>query len=81
MSRDPVLGRHESDVVQGGIFRSWAFDRGAAVALWRIAGGRVRIAPFAPLSKRAERALLAEADEVLAYLGMPAKEPVLEPAP
>ena len=81
VSRDPVLGSHEGDVVQGGIFRSWAFDRGAAVALWRIAGGRVRIAPFAPLPKRAERALLADADAMLIYLGMPSKEPVLEPAP
>ena len=62
VSRDPVLGAHERDVVQGGIFRSWAFAGGRAVGLWRIAGGRVRIAPFAPLAKRTEQALLADAD-------------------
>ncbi|GAA2752249.1 winged helix DNA-binding domain-containing protein [Amnibacterium kyonggiense] len=79
VSRDPVLGPHEPDVVTGGVFRSWAFSGGRAVALWRIAGGRVRIAPFAPLSKRAEAALLTDAAEVLAFLGLPAREPVLEP--
>jgi hypothetical protein len=80
VSRDPVLGMHESDVVTGGIFRSWAFAGGNAVALWRIAGGRVRIAPFAPLAKRTERTLLADAEAVVAYLGLPTKDPVLEPA-
>ncbi|WP_375387669.1 winged helix DNA-binding domain-containing protein [uncultured Amnibacterium sp.] len=78
VSRDPVLGAHEGNVVVGGIFRSWAFDAGRAVALWRIAGGRVRIAPFARLPRRTEQALLADAEAVVAYLGLPAKEPVLE---
>jgi hypothetical protein len=80
VSRDPVLGRYEQDVVTGGIFRSWLFVDGRAAGLWRIAGGRVRIAPFAPLPKPVERILIADAEAVLAYLGMPAKEPVLEPA-
>lgn len=79
VSRAAVLGAHDGDVVTGGIYRSWAFVGGRAVGLWRIAGGRVRIAPFAPLAKRTERALLADAEAVHAYLGMPAKEPVLEP--
>jgi hypothetical protein len=79
VSRDPVLGVHERDVVvAGGIFRSWAFAGGRAVALWRIAGGRVRIAPFAPLAPDTEEALLRDAAAVLAFLGMPPKDPVLE---
>jgi len=79
-SREPVLGAHDADVVAGGIFRSFALADGRAVAVWRIAGGRVRIAPFAPLPRRAERALLADAAAVGAFLGLPPKEPVLEPA-
>jgi hypothetical protein len=79
VSRDPVLGVHEpSVVVAGGIFRSWAFAGGRAVALWRIAGGRVHLAPFAPLAKRTEQALLHDAAAVLGYLGMPAKDPVVD---
>jgi hypothetical protein len=78
VSREPVLGEHEPAVVIGGIFRSWAFADGRAVGLWRIAGGRLRIAPFAPLAKRTEEALLRDAAAVLAHLGMPAKDPVLD---
>lgn len=81
VSREPVLGADEQQVVvAGGIFRSFAFSGGRAVGLWRIAGGRVRIAPFAPLPKRTEQALLRDAAAVLAYLGMPPKDPVLDPA-
>lgn len=79
VSRAPVLGPHEHDVVLGGVFRSFAFADGRAVGLWRIAGGRVRIAPFVPLPKRTQHALLHDAEAVLAYLGLPSKEPVLEP--
>jgi hypothetical protein len=81
VSREPVLGSHEHDVVLGGIFRSFAFADGRAVGLWRIAAGRVRIAPFARLPKRTEQTLLRDAEAVLAHLGLPPKEPVLEPLP
>ena len=79
VSRASVLGPHEHDVVAGGIFRSFAFSGGRAVGLWRIVGGRVRIAPFSPLPKRTGEALLRDAEGVLAFLGMPAKDAVLEP--
>ena len=79
VSREAVLGPHEPAVVAGGIFRSFAVDDGRAVAGWRIAGGRVRIAPFAPLPPATEHALLADAHAVLAFLGMPGRDPVLEP--
>jgi Winged helix DNA-binding domain len=82
VSREPVLGADEQQVVvAGGIFRSFVLASGSAVGLWRIASGRIRIAPFEPLSPRTEAALLRDADAVLAYLGLPAKEPVLEPVP
>ena len=77
-SRALVLGDRDSDVVTGGIFRSFAFADGRAVGLWRIEGGRVRIRPFAPLSQRMERALLVDARAVPAYLGLPPKDPVVE---
>jgi hypothetical protein len=80
VSRQPVLGAHDPDVVLGGVFRSFAMAEGRAVALWRIAGDRVRVAPFEPLAARAERVLLADAEAVAAYLGLPAKAPVLEAA-
>jgi hypothetical protein len=80
VSRRPVLGDHDPDVVLGGMFRSFAMAEGRPVALWRIAGGRVRVAPFARLAPGTEAALLEDADRVLAFLGLPAKEPVLEPA-
>lgn len=80
VSRQPVLGAHDPDVVLGGIFRSFAMAGGRPVALWRIAGDRVRIAPFEPLAARTGRLLLADAEAVVAYLGLPAKEPVLETA-
>ncbi|WP_158589995.1 winged helix DNA-binding domain-containing protein [Amnibacterium setariae] len=80
VSREPVLGAHDADVVAGGVFRSCALVEGRAAGVWRIAGGRVRIAPFAPLPRGPEAALLADAGAVLAFLGLPGKEPVLEPS-
>lgn len=79
VSRDAVLGPHEADVVAGGVFRSWLFVEGRAAGLWRIIRGRVRIAPFAPLPRRVEQELVADAAAVLHSLGMPGREPVLEP--
>jgi hypothetical protein len=81
VSRAPVLGAHDPDIVLGGVFRSFALADGRPVGLWRILGGRIRIAPFAPLPVRTEAALLRDADAVLASLGLPAKEPVIEPVP
>jgi hypothetical protein len=80
VSREAVLGEHDGAIVQGGVFRSWAFAGGRAVGLWRIAGGRIRISPFADLPKRTEQALLRDAAAVLDYLGLPEKDPVLDPA-
>ena len=77
-SREPVLGTHDADVVLGGTFRSCAVVDGRAAGIWRVDGGRIRIAPFTPLPKAVERALVADAHAVLAYLGMPDREPVVE---
>lgn len=77
VSRQLVLGAHEPDVVIGGIFRSFALVDGRPAGLWRIEGGRVRIAPFAPLTTTAERALVDDARAVAVFLGLPAKDPVV----
>ena len=78
-SRDAVLGRHDSRIVAGGIFRSWAMVDGAPVAVWRISGGRVRIRPFVPLPAEVEAALSADAAAVLEFLGLPTRDPLVEP--
>lgn len=77
-SRKPVLGEHDGDVVLGGIFRSCALVDGRAAGLWRIDGGRIRIAPFAPLPKRAQQALLADAADVRRFLALPDRDAVVE---
>ncbi|MFD1721942.1 DNA glycosylase AlkZ-like family protein [Amnibacterium endophyticum] len=80
-SRAAVLGAHDAAVVTGGIYRSWAMVDGRPVVLWRIEGGRIRIAPFAPLPQRTRVALLADAEAVRAWLALPDRAPlVLDPA-
>lgn len=79
-SREPLTGPHDRDIVLGGVFRSVVLVEGSAAGIWRIDGGRVRIRPFAPLPPPVERALLDDAAAVLAYLGLPHKDPVVESA-
>lgn len=77
-SREPVVGTHDADIALGGVFRSCAVVDGRAAGIWRIDGARIRIAPFAPLPKAVERTLVSDAHEVLAWLGMPDREPIVE---
>jgi hypothetical protein len=63
-SRADITGSHTGLVTSNGLFRPFAMVRGRAVATWTMAGGRVRIAPFAPLSRAHEIALDSEAGEV-----------------
>ncbi len=79
-SRRPVLGEHDGAVVAGGVFRSTALVDGRAVGLWRVDGGRIRIAPFAPLPRSAERALLRDAADVRRFLALPDRDAVVEAA-
>ena len=68
-SREPVLGASQGVVTVNGIFRPFALAGGKAVATWGIAGGRVRLAPFAPLEPAVASALAADALDVLRFLG------------
>jgi hypothetical protein len=70
-SRDDVLvdepGRRL--VTAQGLFRPFALVRGRAVATWSYAGKKVELSPFGPLPKTVARALAAEADDVVRFLG------------
>ena len=68
-SRDPIVGPHRRIVTVNGLFRPFALAGGRAVATWSIAGGKVTLAPFAPLDTRTQAALAADAVDVMRFLG------------
>ncbi len=67
-SRDPITGPHTHIVTTNGIFRPFALVDGRAVATWTFTGGRVTLAPFAPLGAQAQAALDADAADVSRFL-------------
>jgi len=69
-SRDSIVGPHLRIVTVNGIFRPFALAGGRAVATWTITGGRVELAPFAPLDARTRAALDTEAADVTRFLGL-----------
>ena len=69
MSREQITGSHQGIVTTNGMFRPFAMVKGRAVATWTLTKGRVTLAPFAPITSTAARALDADADAVLAFLG------------
>jgi hypothetical protein len=70
-SRDLVLAGHHSIVTTNGLFRPFALVRGRAVATWGLANGRVTVRPLEPIAGEDLAELRADADRVLAYLGLP----------
>ena len=68
-SREAVTGPHRRIVTVNGLFRPFALAGGRAVATWSIAGGKVTLAPFAPLDTRTQAALAADAVDVMRFLG------------
>jgi hypothetical protein len=70
-SRDFVLAGHHSVVTTNGLFRPFALVRGRAVATWGLASGRVTVRPLEPIAGEDLDELRADADRVLAYLGLP----------
>jgi hypothetical protein len=68
-SRAGVLGRHESSVVGGGMFRAIALVRGRAAGTWRFRAGKVELEPFARLPRTVEAALASDARDVERFLG------------
>ena len=69
-SREPLLGTNRTIVTVNGIFRPFALVRGRAAATWGIAAGKLALKPFAAIEPADERALLADGEQVLAYLGL-----------
>lgn len=67
-SRDDVVGPHKVLVTINGIFHPFAMVDGRAVARWRIPGGKVAIEPLGKVTKKAMKALEADAVEVERFL-------------
>jgi len=67
-SRERVLGDADPRIVTGGIFRGFALVRGRAAASWRVAGQKVVIEPFAPLTDVEVQALEADGRALQAFL-------------
>lgn len=63
-SREEVVGPHKMLVTINGIFKPFALVDGRAVATWRFAGGKVTIEPLGKVTKKAMKALEADAVEV-----------------
>ncbi|HEX5927836.1 MAG TPA: winged helix DNA-binding domain-containing protein [Solirubrobacterales bacterium] len=69
-SRDDVVGPHKVLVTINGIFRPFALVDGRAVAIWRLAAGKVTIEPLGKVTKKAAAALDADAERVVDFFGM-----------
>ena len=69
-SREAVLGRHEPEIVRGGMFRSFALAGGRAVGTWGLAGHQVELTLLEPVSTAHRRALEADAEDVRRFLGL-----------
>ena len=69
-SRAAVLGRHEPDIVRGGMFGSFALAGGRAVGTWGLSGDQVSLTLLERVSPEYRRALEADAEDVRRFLGL-----------
>ena len=69
-SRTAVLGRHEPEIVRGGMFRSFALAGGRAVGTWGVTGAQVWLTLLEPVSAAHRRALETDAKDVRRFLGL-----------
>jgi hypothetical protein len=69
-SRGPVLGRHEPEIVRGGMFRSFALVDGRAAGTWSVTGDQVSLTLLEPVSAAHRQALEADAEDVRRFLGL-----------
>ena len=68
-SREALLGvDHARIVTPNGIFRPFALVKGRARATWKLSAGKVVVEPFAAIARSDERALRADAKDVVRYL-------------
>ncbi len=68
-SREPILDGHQKRVVTGGMFRPFMLVRGRAAGLWTLRGEEVVTEPFGRLAREDAKALRADAEDVVRYLG------------
>jgi hypothetical protein len=69
-SREFIVGGQGPAIMIGGMFVAFALVGGRAAGLWRIEKGRISIEPFGRLAARDRRALEADGDDVIRYLGL-----------
>jgi hypothetical protein len=69
-SREFIVGGYAPRIMIGGMFVAFALANGRALGLWRIERGRVSLEPFGRLAARDRRALEADGDDVIRYLGL-----------
>jgi hypothetical protein len=67
-SREEVVGPHKLLVTINGIFKPFALVDGRAVATWRFAAGKATIEPLGKMTKKAMKALEADAVDVERFL-------------
>jgi hypothetical protein len=67
-SREPIVGPHGRLVAINGLFRPFALAHGRAVGTWSLPGGKVALAPFAPLPGADAAALAVDAADVERFL-------------
>jgi Winged helix DNA-binding domain len=69
-SRATVLGRHEPQIVRGGMFGSFALAGGRAVGTWGLPGGQVSLTLLEEVSTAHRRALETDAEDVRRFLAL-----------
>jgi hypothetical protein len=80
-SRAPFVGTHGSVVTTNGVFRPVALVRGRVVGTWTLAGGVVKLSPLEPIHDADLSKLIADATDVLYYLGLPDRPAVVVASP
>jgi hypothetical protein len=81
VSREPFVGRHRQVVTANGLFRPVALVDGRVVATWGLAGGTVSIRLLEVVAPAPLEALREDASDVLQFLGLPRRAPVVVSPP
>lgn len=68
ISREPIIGHHQSVVTANAIFRPFAMVEGRAVATWALTEGAVVVSPMGPIPAAVTCALDLDAADVLRFL-------------
>jgi hypothetical protein len=76
-SRAPFVGSRASVVTTNGVFRPVALVRGRVVGTWSLAGGVLKLSLLETVSDPDVHRLIADAADVLRYLGLPDRPPVV----